>query len=415
MKIGEFARRFSTNINTIRYYVNNGLLVPETRNKQYRFNEQTIEDMKLIIRLKQFRFSIGQIHEILSLTRVSNLTAHDDILDYAAILEEKKVFLNTELNTLQLSIKELENYIENIRKLCDTHTARVRKTGVPLEALQFLCCPHCESTLNFSDTSIENGQIINANVACACGYKASIVNGIFITEGRQISEYDFPDLDRKFYKDLPASWMTLFQRSYNWVYNKMRTVDLKGKVVLENHINCYFFLYTVLAKLDPGAIYIVSDKYPEVVTLYKELIENQNLGLKILFLADSTFHYPLRRGCVDLYIDYCAMNEYSIFDTKTDLLDIVHPFCKHDADILGTYFYFDPRSASHRKLLHEYPVCRTDNYLLSHFEECTRRNALSMLDSELNGYVTEVGSKNRNFTFHVGGDRLYLHSYHLQT
>ncbi|MDR1620245.1 MAG: MerR family transcriptional regulator [Clostridiales bacterium] len=412
LKIGEFARKHAISINTVRYYINMGLILPEATNKQYRFNEQNMQDVELILQLKQYGFPIGQIHEILSLMRISNLASQDDVLEYIDILENKKGKLHAELNRLQQTIAELGEYIETIRSMHDKLAVRPRHIGVPIEFMPMLCCPHCTGNLGFADASIENGHILGAQLSCQCGYHASIMNGILVTQGRHISELDSPDLDRKFYKDLPASWVSLFQRSYNWIFSRMRQMDLKNKVVMENHINCYFFLYVMLGKIDPDALYIVSDKYPEIVTLYKELIESQNLNLKILFLADSSFKYPLRPNCVDLYIDYCSINEYSIFETQNDLIDVMRPYFKEGADMLGTYFYFDSGSASHRKLMAEYPICFRQNYLLHHFNGLMQRNAFNLIATKNNGYVTDAGSKNRNFTFHVAGDKLHLQSYH---
>lgn len=412
MKIGTFAAQFGISINTVRYYVNTGLLLPESINKQHRFNEHNAEDMRLILRLKKFGFTIGQIHDILSLIRISNLAVGEDVQDYIHILEQQHDALQHELDCMQQTIGELDAYINSMRSIKTNKNAQPRRTGVPIEFMPILCYPHCQTTLNFADTTIENGQILSARLSCNCGYWASIIDGILVTDGRNISQYDSPDLDRKFYKDLPASWVSLFQRSYNWIFGHMRTIDLKGKIVMENHINCYFFLYAMLGRLDHNALYIISDKYPEMVALYKELIESQDMDLKILYLSDSTFDYPLKHGSVDVYIDYCSINEYSIFETENDLIDVMHPYLKPNANILGTYFYFDSGSASHHKLIAEYPTCLRKNYLLHHFMEIVRREELKLIASENIGYVSDEGSKNRNFSFHVAGDKLYLQSYH---
>ncbi len=411
MKISDFANKFSTNINTVRYYVNSGLLIPEKRNKQYRFNDQNIEDMSLIKLLKQFDFSIGEIHDILSLVRFSRLTAKDDIYDYLSILDHKKSLLLAESNRIQQAILELEKYSKTVQKMANQQEKKLSTIGVPIAFMNYICCPNCHTNLSFCDAQIENNQIMQAALTCDCGYKAAIINGILITEGRNISEYDSPDLDRKFYKDLPASWVSLFQKSYNWLNNRMQKMDLKNKIVYENHINCYFFLYTILGKLPKDALYIVSDKYLEVITLYKDLIEKQNLGYNILFIADSSHQLPLKKASIDLYIDYCSSNEYAFFNTDDDLFTITIPYLSPDAQILGTYFYFDPGSRSHHKLLQEYPTCLSQNYLLSHLKELVRHHQLQVIDKENNGFAVDDASKNRNFSFHNRGDKIHLYSY----
>ena len=54
MKISEFSDLFGTNPDTIRYYVNMGLLVPRTHNKRYDFGAADENDMKFLLQLKKF-------------------------------------------------------------------------------------------------------------------------------------------------------------------------------------------------------------------------------------------------------------------------------------------------------------------------------------------------------------------------
>ena len=190
-----------------------------------------------------------------------------------------------------------------------------------------------------------------------------------------------------------------------------KTMDLKGKVVMENHINCYFFLFSRLSELDANTYYILTDKYPEVVALFKELIERQNLGLKILYIADSTFQYPLKKECIDLYVDYHSVNEYSIFNDSEDLFQIMRPYLRYGADVLGTYFIFSRNSPSKHKLLQEYPDCAQTNFSFSHFINAARACGLVCEHEEEIGAVTDWGGQNRNFTYHVQNDPLHLHAY----
>ena len=51
MKIGEFAKKYGVTKNTVRYYIEHGLLVPES-GLQYQFGKQEEEDMELILKMK---------------------------------------------------------------------------------------------------------------------------------------------------------------------------------------------------------------------------------------------------------------------------------------------------------------------------------------------------------------------------
>ena len=61
MKIGEFAKSTGVSIDTIRYYEKMDLLHPEMKNKHREYNEQDIEIMETILKLKQTGFSLQEI------------------------------------------------------------------------------------------------------------------------------------------------------------------------------------------------------------------------------------------------------------------------------------------------------------------------------------------------------------------
>lgn len=94
---------------------------------------------------------------------------------------------------------------------------------------------------------------------------------------------------------------------------KLSSMELSGKVVLETYINAWFFMHNNQQHLDPAGRYIVVDKYPEMLSMYKSLMERQGCGLDILFIGDSSTRLPLNPGCVDLNIDYFAVNEHNFY------------------------------------------------------------------------------------------------------
>ena len=88
MKIGELTKKYGVSSQTIRYYVKMGLLIPETKEKQYVFNEQSCEDLELILRLKKFDLSLSDIHRILSLNRISHFVSQEDRNTYRSIQKD---------------------------------------------------------------------------------------------------------------------------------------------------------------------------------------------------------------------------------------------------------------------------------------------------------------------------------------
>ncbi|MEA4933263.1 MAG: MerR family transcriptional regulator, partial [Lawsonibacter sp.] len=79
MKIGELASRTGLSRDTIRYYINNGLLVPEKNDAQYNFSERELQDLQTIIKMKRQNFNLTEIQNYLSLKRLSNLIEPETI------------------------------------------------------------------------------------------------------------------------------------------------------------------------------------------------------------------------------------------------------------------------------------------------------------------------------------------------
>lgn len=115
MKIGEFCRQFDISEHTVRFYVKKGLLVPETRNKQYVFNDASVKDMGMILRLKEDGFTLGEIHRVVSLSRISGFAAEEDRMRLQRLYEKKYAQVSEQLqetlaaeSTIKQLIQELE-------------------------------------------------------------------------------------------------------------------------------------------------------------------------------------------------------------------------------------------------------------------------------------------------------------------
>ncbi|NLD19104.1 MAG: MerR family transcriptional regulator [Clostridiales bacterium] len=403
MKIGEVSREYKVSVDNIYYYINLGLLVPLRPKGQYYFDRQTLRDLELILDLKKMYFSLKEIHEILSLYRISGLTNRQDIEDLKKIYGIKLDNLHAEKEQIKDNITKLQ---ENISQLNQILPIKPIKTGLPVNMLDLLCCPKCGSSLTLDNVNMNQIYIFNGKLHCDCGYKASIEDGILLTPNKNSDIYDTPDVDRKVYKDLPPSLISLFQKSYNWMVEQINHMDLAGKVVLETYVNAWFFMHNHQQHLDPKGKYIVIDKYPETLYVFKELMEQYDYNLDILFIADSSTDFPLRKHCIDLNIDYFAVNEHNFYHNSF-LYDELYPYISDTGKMLGTYFYFVNGQKSMKKLLNEYPTCSKDNFDLSYFMSHMSEHIIDFKDC---GYTTSSGN-NIGFSFHQDGEKMYLRSY----
>ncbi|MFZ5967319.1 MAG: MerR family transcriptional regulator [Bacillota bacterium] len=406
MKIGQLAKKFNISVDNIRYYIQIGLIIPEKKQKQFYFGKKSIEEIELILRLKELHFTLKEIHQILSVRRISNLVDEQDIMDIINIYESKKVQLHVEKANIEQVILEIDRELENI----SSHKVReYEKTGVPLNFISYLYCPNCDIPLSLKNVEMNYRYIFEGDLLCGCGYHATIKDGIIITKNRSINPYDKPDLERELYKDIPASLISLFQRSYNWMLEKLKALDLKNKIVLETHINAYFFIHNHIKEMEKDALYIVIDKFPEMLAMYKRKIERLNLGSNILYIADNSTSYPIKKGSIDLFIDYFGTNEHCIYN-HSYLLSDIKSFFSSQAAVIGTFFYFDPFSASIRNLCNRYPEAYRHNFDIKYYKNSLSEAGFIIDDDEAIGYIIDSGD-NRAFSFHKEGERMYLYSF----
>lgn len=412
MKISEFARKYGVEISTVRYYINSNLLLPKVHNKQYRFDERCETDMNIVMQLKDYGFSIGEIRSILSLIHLSNLTAVEDITDFVQILEKKEAELKADLDAMEKTHAELVDFIASLKSRRDQEDVDAPGRGMPLSLLPLLCCPDCGKPLELQKADIAGGEVQSGEIVCSCGYHAVIQDGILLTSEGSLNSLDVPYLNRGVFKLLPDSWISRFQQSFARVDDSLRPVDTGGKVILENQINCFSFLFSRVNELSQDDIYILADPHPEIILRFKKMIERQNPHLNILYIADKTCRYPLKKESVDIFVDICSINDYASFHGDENLISAVRPYLKPDAELIGLYLYCHPYSPTHKNLLARHPDCAKSNYQISYFQSLIKQSGAKRIEEGDVGYVDEWCGENPCFFFHIDKDPVHFHFYH---
>lgn len=112
LRIGAFCKKFGVSASTVRYYIHRGILIPETRNGQFLFPESCVQDMRQIMELKELRFSLEEIHSLLTLRRKFNLAQKEDADSYLRLLHRQKERLTEQLE----KARQQEVLLGQIRK-----------------------------------------------------------------------------------------------------------------------------------------------------------------------------------------------------------------------------------------------------------------------------------------------------------
>ena len=402
MKIGEFSRRYGVSRDTVRYYVNAGLLIPDDQGAQYQFTERECQDMETILRLKGLCFSLKEIAEYLSVLRVSTMVEPESIRDVVDFMDHKKLELEEQIKSLQEIHEAIDAEIYTFSRL---KPRAVKKTGLPLAALHLLACPYCGKGLELKQASLDSHYIYDGALVCSCGYQVQIEDGIIRTGNLYTAPYDKPDLKRGLYRNIGENFITYLQKCSDFTLRELLRAGNGGRVILEGHCNGYFFLHNHFQELDPGNIYIITDKYPEILEMYKRNIECLDLNLDIVYIADAYVHYPLRHGCVDILVNFMGDNEHSLYFRSSYLADI-KPYLSDEAEVIGSVLGYSPDAKSLEALRRKYPEGDRLGYRRDLWDKIYAQEGYRRESSLAGAIMKSTGLY--SFECHQDGEALYM-------
>ncbi|MCI1951649.1 MAG: MerR family transcriptional regulator [Clostridiales bacterium] len=406
MKIGELSKRTGVSRDTIRYYVNRGILLPETNRAQYNFTERELHDLQVILRMKQQQFNLKEIQDYISLCRLSNLIEPETIDECLRMMNNKKQELQSQIAFLKGAITSID---QEILELTGHVHGKPQRTGVPLSALPLLVCPRCGQQLEVSHADLNTQNIFSGDLTCKCGYCAKIENGIVKTGKLYTGTHDQPDLRRGLYRNMGNAFMTDLEKCYGYISEELQKMDTQRKVILEANINGYFFLYNYMRKLSPDCLCIIVDKYPEMLEMYKSLIDLLNLNQKILYIADADTDYPLAPGCVDIHVSFFGENEHQFYHKNCFLYDAKRYF-SDKAIILGSLLSYPLNSETHKLLRKKYPEGSEVGYNLTALKGQYRKQNYKLTAQKV-GSIQELPLKQYAFECHVNGETLEFYHF----
>lgn len=173
MKIGAFAKKYNLNRTTIRFYTDKNLLLPNQEGTYPEYDKQCEKDIEDILRFKEMGFTIDEIIKLKAKERF-----HAGLYGKHSIYLEE--FLRTKIESHSSEIQLLQKKIKMIESYRKQEMARSYElmSGVPLSALNFLCCPKCNSVFSISEAYIVNNNLNRGILSCSCGSNFFVEDGI---------------------------------------------------------------------------------------------------------------------------------------------------------------------------------------------------------------------------------------------
>lgn len=416
MKISAIAKKYGVSKDTLYFYISKGLLIPRVNGKQYIADETFERDLQMILKYRDWGFQLNEIHSALSIMRKTPRGEERKARWLlSGMLTQRSEMISSEMIELERKLDEIRSDIEELRDDGEEGEGVTnRKMGVPLSMVSLLRCPNCGGTLDFSGSEMSQTQITRSDVRCGCGYKAKIRDGILLTPDLNQSKYDQADITKVIYSDVPDYLTSLYQRSYYWMEKHLSDILHQGSVVMESHLNTYFYLQYELELLEKNDCrLILIDKYPEILSMYKSVLETAGSELDVLFIANDGADVPVRHGSVDVFVDFFGSNEHQFFNDSW-LIDRLVPFLSPDSYVIGTYFSIAGGRRSIKNMKHYYPEASSDNFNLDLFKERIKQAEYINILSEYIGETKDTGEDYRCLGFMDKDEKIRLDSFLLR-
>ena len=337
MKIGEFAKKNNISIDTIRHYIDLGLIVAQKENSQYNFDDSCQQSLTEIFTLKNMGFALNEIKTIFLFKSLGRLTSYQQQEYFRTLYESKYKKISSQIDELTSMRDKLSKEISNLSQY------EIKKNftlGVNVSALAYLKCRKCGSNLTVSDGIIEDNQIMSGTLKCTCTSEYRIENGIIFTDGELSSEIEFTsEYIADYIQDTDSKYLDNIYKGIDYSTNILDINLLKNKVILELGSGMGFLLRNLYSKLPDNSIYFAVDYDINRHIFLKKMLERADKRKNIVFICGDFLHTPIGDKSVDVIFDFTGTSNYS-FENTSFLLDEIDPLIKNSAYLLGSYIVF---------------------------------------------------------------------------
>jgi len=364
LKISEFCKKASVSKDTVRYYIETGMLIPKKVNGQYFFDDNDINDMEYIIKFKKLRFTVSEIQKIMSMTRISGIKSESSVEFYIDILRKKKENLRDENENINKAIEDIDKFINELYNMKKTFK-RVER-GLKIEYLGLLTCPECGKNLRLNSADILNSEVMNGILKCQCGYSAEIIDGIIKTnEAMNIYKENFSDeflgfvekqknnssdLRENYYKYFfsyyveknNTEFISYTEKAKEWVINSYDFEKAENKIIFEFGTGQGIFLYSILDKIKKGNVFVVTDIFFENIMFVKKTIEALNVDFDIIYLNTDIRKCPFKEKSADIILDIFSTTNFNLY-LKDDSIKYLKKFVNPETIIYGNYLAVEKR------------------------------------------------------------------------
>ncbi len=397
MKIGQFAKKHNISIDTIRHYIDLGLLLPLKNGAHYEFDEAASIELEDILVFKEMGFTLNEIKSIFTFKRFGKLTNYQAAEYYKQFFVNKHKDITQQIDKLNYTKKQLTSHI----KVLYQKEEMPMKIGINLSALNLFVCPICKSPLTLSSGNIVDSQIVDGNLHCRCGCNYPIVDGIFMGDSIKHDTKIDDDFLVDYVKETPAEFLDSLYKNIIWFDQFQDNAFFQNKVVLDLGVGLGFSLRHIYQDLSNTTLYFAVDYDINKLKLLKHLLEQSCIMKNIIFICCDFLDIPIKDHCVDITYDVTGSSNY-FFEHDEFLLNKLTHLYKENSYLLGNYIVFKTFN-QHNTIAKEFR---------QYFNESLIRNAIQKLNFNiLNENKSDIRTYGGKYeTYLQEGDKAYGYS-----
>lgn len=402
MKIGKFAEESNLSIETIRHYMDLGLIIPEKKGGHYDFDERCLKDLQDILYFKKMGFTLFEIKALFMYKRLGKLTPYQEDEYYLECFHNKYKIISKQLEELTDMKKRLKN---SLKELSAKEAKKNFIMGVNIKTLPLLHCPNCEEELKLFDGQIDNNQIINGRLQCDCGTEYIIEDGIILGNNRlKESENIFQESYLgQYINETNPEYIDNIYKGLEWSYKKLNFNSFKDKVILDLGSGMGFSLRHIYNDLPDDTLYVAVDYDLRRHKFLKNMLEKADVKKDILFICEDFLHIPLKEKSVDVLIDATGTSNYC-FENEDFVLAFIDRYIKDKAVLLGSYIIFK-KFGVNSQIEEQY----RKNFMINHIQKEISKLGFTVLDEKISNTLSYAGKYENYFT---EDEKVYTYIYY---
>lgn len=390
MKIGEFVRKNDTTIDTIRYYMELNLILPQKKGGQYDFDSGCQNDFNGISELKNMGFTLKEIRNIFNVKRIGKGALYEENENYRRLFIDKYNQVTEQIKKELISRRKIKGYIKSLKNL-KMESSNV--FGVNINLLSKLACPKCNSNLMLMDGRVSENKVINGKLKCNCGKEYTIQDGILYGENFIETEEDensWKDIV-EYVNGTDSAYMESLAESLKWFYMEKCFENYDNKNILDLGSGMGLTLRYFYDEIKESTAYFAVDYDARRQKYLKNVLQKNKRKSNIVLMCCDFNEIPLKRKSVDVIIDGSGSSTYA-FSNKEFLLDKIDKYISEKSIIAGFYIIF--KKFSFNNFI---KAENRDNFKLDNIKSSIEQLGYDILNENSTNYIKNGGKYDKFF------------------